>query len=113
MGTIQRFPASRSLGPDDLEVAASVYVEVVNRLALPAGDDASRERVAQNIIDRMLLGERDPIQLRDEALARLRFRAPDRGGASACARHEAVEEGKREIERSRSLDGIGTGRARF
>jgi hypothetical protein len=72
MGTIHRFPAARSLDPADLEVAASVYVDVVKRLALPDGDESSRERVAQNIIDRMLLGERDPIRLREAALARLR-----------------------------------------
>ena len=71
MGTIHRFPAASSLDPKDLEIAASVYVEVVNRLAPPIGDEAARERIAQNIIDRMLLGERDPIQLRDGALTHL------------------------------------------
>jgi hypothetical protein len=70
MGTIHRFPAARSLDPPDLEIAAAVYVEVVKRLALRAGDEASRETVAQSIIERMLLGERDPIRLREGALAR-------------------------------------------
>jgi hypothetical protein len=43
----------------------------VKRLELSAGDEASRETIAQSIIDRMLMGERDPIRLRDVALARL------------------------------------------
>ena len=60
-----------SFDPADLEIAAAVYVEVVNRLKLPAGDEATRETVAQTIIERMLFGERDPVQLRDAALARL------------------------------------------
>ena len=71
MGTIHRFPAARSLDPADLEIAATVYVDLVKQLALPAADEASRERVAHDIIDRMLQGERDPIRLRDGALARL------------------------------------------
>ena len=71
MGTIHRFPAAHSLDPTDLEVAATVYGDVVKQLALPHADEASRERVAQNINDRMLLGERDPIRLRDGALAGL------------------------------------------
>ena len=79
MGTIHRFPAAQSLDPADLQIAATVYVEVVGRLHLPDGDEASRERVAQSIIDRMLLGERDPIRLRDRALAQLR---PSSGGSS-------------------------------
>ena len=75
MGTIHPFPAARSLDPAELEVAASVYVDVLKRLGLPDGDESSRERVAQNIIEKMLLGERDPIRLRDEALATLRSSA--------------------------------------
>ena len=71
MGTIHRFPASQSLDPADLEIAAAVYVDVVQHLALPTGDELSRERIAQSIIERMLLGERDPIRLHDAALARL------------------------------------------
>jgi hypothetical protein len=78
MGTIHRFPAARSLEPADLEIAASVYVELVNRLALETGDEASRETIAQGIIDRMMLGERDPDELCDAALAKLRLtRIPD------------------------------------
>jgi hypothetical protein len=71
MVTIHRFPASQALDPADLELAATVYIEVVERLAVPTGDETTRETVAQSIIDRMLLGERDPIRLRDGALARL------------------------------------------
>ncbi|HEY7384179.1 MAG TPA: hypothetical protein VH743_10965 [Beijerinckiaceae bacterium] len=71
MGTIHRFPAAHSLDPADLDIAAAVYAELVKRLELPAGDEASRETIAQSIIDRMLMGERDPIRLRDVALARL------------------------------------------
>jgi hypothetical protein len=72
MGTIHRFPASQSLDPADLEIAASVYVEAIGRLCPREGDEACRERIAQSIIDRMLLGERDPIRLRDGALAPFR-----------------------------------------
>jgi len=70
MGTIHRFPASRSLEPSDLDIAAAVYAEIVNRFA--AEHDAIRERVAESIIERMLMGERDPIRLRDGALAQLK-----------------------------------------
>jgi hypothetical protein len=52
MGTIHRFPASQSLDPADLEIAASVYVEAIGRLCPPEGDEACRERIAQSIIDR-------------------------------------------------------------
>ena len=71
MGTIHRFPAVQSLDPADLDVAATVYAELVKRLELPAADEASRETIAQSIIDGMLMGERDPIRLRNGALARL------------------------------------------
>jgi hypothetical protein len=80
MGTIHRFPVARSLDPADLEIAAAVYVEVVKRLRLPADDETTRERAAQSIIDRMLLGERDPERLRDGALARLTAAPPEAGG---------------------------------
>jgi hypothetical protein len=70
MGTIHRFPASRSLNPEDLENAASIYREVIDHVCPPDGDEECRERIAQSIIDRMLLGERDPIRLRDGAIAR-------------------------------------------
>jgi hypothetical protein len=94
MSTIHCFPAARSLDPSDLEIAASVYVKVVRLLELPADDEASHERVAQNVIERMLLGERDPMRLRDEALARLgpasrlfrRVRGWARAGTSAANR---------------------------
>ena len=56
MGTIHRFPACQVLDPPALEIAASVYVDVVKQLALPHGDEASREKVAENIINRMLSG---------------------------------------------------------
>jgi hypothetical protein len=71
MATIHRFPAARSLDPKDLEVAASVYADVVSRLEFRPLDETMRESVAQSIIDGMLLGERDPMQLRQGALARL------------------------------------------
>jgi hypothetical protein len=71
MATIHRFPAAGSLDPKDLEVAASVYADVVGRLEFRPMDETTRESVAQNIIDSMLLGERDPMQLRKGALARL------------------------------------------
>jgi hypothetical protein len=71
MPTIHRFPTSGSLDPKDLEVAASVYADVVSHIVLRPLNEATRESVAQSIIDSMLLGERDPIQLRHEALRRL------------------------------------------
>ena len=69
MGTIHRFPASRALNPADLDIAAAVYVEITTHLA--PEDEAIRERVAESIIERMLIGERDPIRLREGALAEL------------------------------------------
>jgi hypothetical protein len=71
MPTIHRFPVAPSLDPKDLEVAASVYAEVVGRLEFRPVDETTRESVAQSIIDSMLLGERDPMQLRERALAGL------------------------------------------
>src|SRR5215207_3236868 len=55
MATIHRFPASGSLDPKDLEVAASVYADVVSHLVLRPLNEATRESVAQTIIDSMLL----------------------------------------------------------
>ena len=71
MPTIHRFRAARSLDPKDLDVAASVYADVLSRLEFRPMDETMRESVAQSIIDSMLLGERDPMHLRDEALVRL------------------------------------------
>jgi hypothetical protein len=71
MSTIHCFPPAQSLDPTDLDLAAAVYIDIVQRLTLSVGEEASRETIAQSIIDRMLLGERDPIRLRDGALARL------------------------------------------
>jgi hypothetical protein len=76
MGTIHRFTAARSLGPAELDVAAAVYVEVVDHLDLPADDDVTRELVAQFIVDQMLSGELDPGSLREGAVARLQ-RSPN------------------------------------
>lgn len=80
MGTIHRYPAAKSLAPADLDIAARIYVEVAERLALPAEDRAGRERVAHMIVAQMLSGERDPIRLRDGALSgwgRMKARADE------------------------------------
>ena len=79
MGTINRYRASRSLEAADLDVAARVYVEVVDRLALAVEDNVGRERVAEMIVRQLLLGERDPIQLRDDALADWERQSRSRG----------------------------------
>jgi hypothetical protein len=71
MGTIHRFAAARSLDGADLDVAAAVYVEVVDRLSLLADDDVTRELIAQFIVDQMLSGTLDPTTLRNGAIARL------------------------------------------
>jgi hypothetical protein len=53
-------------------IAISAFDAALKQMDGIAEDDAAREAVAFFIIERMLRGERDPIRLRDGALARAR-----------------------------------------
>jgi hypothetical protein len=74
MGSVLRFPYPDVLGPDDIRVAASAFESTLQFLDFVAEEDATREAVARYIMAQSLQGERDPIRLRDGALAH--FRAP-------------------------------------
>ena len=52
-------------------MAASAFESTLKSLDVIAGEDATREAVARYIMQRTLQGERDPIRLRDGALAHL------------------------------------------
>jgi hypothetical protein len=80
MGRVVRFPYADVLGPEDIRVAASAFESTLKSLDPAAEEDATREAVARYIMERTLLGERDPIRLRDGALAQLRAPSPNKSG---------------------------------
>ena len=69
------------LAPEDIRVAASAYESTIKSLEVVVERDAAREQVARYIMERALRGERDPIRLREGALAYLR--APGQTKSSA------------------------------
>lgn len=71
MATIHRLPYRNVLAPEDIRVAASAFESTLQSLA-SAPEPDSRDAMARYIIERTLLGERDPIRLRDGALAQIR-----------------------------------------
>jgi hypothetical protein len=84
MGSVVRFPYPDVLGPDDILVAASAFESTLKFLDSVAEEDATREAVARYIMAQTLQGERDPIRLRDGALAH--FRVPDKAGRLSPSR---------------------------
>ncbi len=72
MGSVVRFPYADVLAPEDIRVAASAFESTLKSLTSVAKEDATREAVARYIMARTLQGERDPIRLRDGALAHVR-----------------------------------------
>ena len=75
MATIHRLPYRNVLAPEDIRVAASAFESTLQSLdSVPEPD--SRDAMARYIMERTLLGERDPIRLRDGALAQMRRRGP-------------------------------------
>jgi len=72
MGSVLRFPYPDILGPDDIRVAESAFESTLKSLDSVAEKDATREAVARYIMRQTLQGERDPIRLREGALAYLR-----------------------------------------
>jgi hypothetical protein len=63
-------PQPRGLDPDDIRVVAAAYEATLRDLKVEPGDAATRARVASHIIEDAMLGERDPLRLRDHAVAR-------------------------------------------
>jgi hypothetical protein len=75
MATVHRFPNRDVLAPEDIRVAALAFEATLKSLDIVVEGDAARESVARYIMEQALQGERDPLRLRDGALAHLR--APD------------------------------------
>jgi hypothetical protein len=65
-----------SFDPADLAVAVSTFETVTGFLGAAGTAHAVRERVADYIMQRMLLGERNAARLRDGTLAKLRVAPP-------------------------------------
>ena len=71
MSAIDQSPFLQSLGPRDIEIAAAAYDAVLQQIDRVTGGMATRELIARYIIEKTLSGERDPVRLRDGALAHL------------------------------------------
>ena len=76
MATIDRLPYPNVLEPEDIRLAASALESTLQSLDCVTAPETARESVARYIIERTLLGERDPIRLRDGALAQLKRPRP-------------------------------------
>ena len=76
MATLQRLPYSNVLAPEDIRLAASAFESTLQSLDSVPETASTRDAVARYIIERTLLGERDPIRLRDGALAQMRRPGP-------------------------------------
>ena len=75
MASIHRFPNQNVLSPEDIRIAALAFEATIKSLDVVSAGDAARESVARYIMEQALQGERDPLRLRDGALAHLH--APD------------------------------------
>jgi hypothetical protein len=60
-----------SFGPDEIEVLIAAFEDTLRRLRLAQREDAVTLTVARFIVELAKQGERDPIRLRDGALAAL------------------------------------------
>jgi hypothetical protein len=60
-----------SFGPDEIEVLIAAFEDTLRRLRLAQREDAATLTVARLIVELAKQGERDPIRLRDGALAAL------------------------------------------
>ena len=65
------FPLPNSLDSAETSIAASAYEAACDCADETAERGSARHIIARYILDRMFRGERDPIQLRDGALAKL------------------------------------------
>ena len=74
-------PIWGSLTPIEIKVAALAYESVLKSLDGVADDPSTRDRVARDIMERMLEGERDLIRIQDGALAHLQRRVEISPGA--------------------------------
>jgi hypothetical protein len=79
MGSIRPLTDREVLSPEDIRVAASALEAALTFLNHPQ-EPATRETLARYIVHRALHGERDPIRLRDGALAHLREPSSTRSG---------------------------------
>ena len=76
MAPVVRLPCKDVLAPEDIRVAASAFESTLTLLDSADQPESARETVARYIIERTLQGERDPIRLRNGALAYLRRPEP-------------------------------------
>ncbi len=60
------------LAPEDIRIVTSAYDSTLASLNGAAQESSTREAVARYIMQKTLQGERDPIRLRDGALAQFR-----------------------------------------
>jgi hypothetical protein len=65
-----------SFDPAEVAIAVSAFDTVTGFLGVAGTAQTVRERVADYIMQRMLLGERDPARLRDGTLAKLGVAPP-------------------------------------
>jgi hypothetical protein len=80
---------SKVLSPDDLRLAADAFDQALQALPAEAHDlkpYTARQLLARYVIDRALSGVRDPVRMRDGALAYIGLAAQD--GAS----HDTFDE---------------------
>ncbi|MDQ4134557.1 MAG: hypothetical protein M3158_00070 [Pseudomonadota bacterium] len=61
----------RSLGPREIQIAAAAYDAVFQEVDRVTSGDGTRDVIARYIVEKVLSGERDPVRLRDGALAHL------------------------------------------
>jgi hypothetical protein len=80
MGSFLRFPYPDVLAPEDIHLAASAFESTLRSLDGKAAEESTREAVARYIMDRAMRGERDPIRLRDGALAHIGTGGPAKSG---------------------------------
>jgi hypothetical protein len=74
MATIHPFPPSQALCPDDLRIAADAFEAALQALPAAAHELSpytARQLLARYVMEKALGGVRDPIRLRDGALAHL------------------------------------------
>ncbi len=77
MGRIRSLAGREVLSPEDIRLAASAFEAALKFVDHPE-ELTTRETLARYIMHRALHGERDPIRLRDGALAQLRGSEPNK-----------------------------------
>ena len=85
-GLDDRSPLPKSLDPAAIQIAVSAYEAVMGSLNAAPEERFSRGIVARSILEAVFSGERNPVLLRDAAMAKLRSSANAVGFPAAPAR---------------------------